>query len=120
MKPIKGLRKKSMDRYNVELLPAAYSDLDEIFDYIMVDNPSAAAKMLDNIIKWLQRLETYPHSGVPLLDRSLKKFQFRMVIVDPYIAFYRIIDNKVFVYRILHGARDYSHLLKIGKTSCVL
>ncbi len=101
-----------MVRYNVELLPTAYSDLDEIFDYIMVDNPTAAAKMLDNIIKSLQRLEIYPHSGVPLLERSLKKMQFRMVVVDPYIAFYRFIDNKVLVYRILHGARNYSHLLK--------
>ncbi|HHY38315.1 MAG TPA: hypothetical protein GX507_05245 [Clostridia bacterium] len=35
-----------------------------------------------------------------------------MVIVHPYIAFYRFIGNKVVVYRILHGARNYSHLLK--------
>ena len=35
-----------------------------------------------------------------------------MIIVDPYIAFYRFIDNKVFVYRILHGARNFPHLLK--------
>jgi plasmid stabilization system protein ParE len=101
-----------MVRYNVELLPAAYADLDEIFDYIMLDSPTAAAKVLDNIMESLQRLEIYPHSGVPLLDRSLKKYLFRMVIVDPYIAFYRFIDNKVLVYRILHGARNYSHLLK--------
>jgi len=43
-----------MERYDVELLPAAYSDLDEIFDYIMVDNPQAAAKMLDNIMQSLR------------------------------------------------------------------
>jgi hypothetical protein len=35
-----------------------------------------------------------------------------MVIIDPYIAFYRFIDDKILVYRILHGARKYSHLLK--------
>ena len=35
-----------MERYDVELLPAAYSDLDEIFEYIMADNPQAAADML--------------------------------------------------------------------------
>lgn len=99
-----------MERYDVELLPAAYSDLDEIFDYIMVDNPQAAARMLDNIMQSLRRLENYPHSGAPLFGLSLKKFNFRMVIVDPYIAFYRFIDNKVFVYRILHGARNYPHL----------
>lgn len=101
-----------MERYNVGLLPAAYSDLDEIFDYIMAENPQAADGILESIIQSLHRLESYPHSGAPLFDRSLKNFNFRMVIVDPYIAFYRIIDSKVIVYRILHGARNYSHLLK--------
>ena len=101
-----------MERYDVELLPAAYSDLDEIFDYIMADNLQAAVSILDSIMQSLRRLENYPHSGAPLLERSLKKFNFRMVMVDPYIAFYRFIDNRVFVYRVLHGARNYLHLLK--------
>ncbi len=101
-----------MERYDVELLPAAYSDLDEIFDYIMADNPLVAARILDSIMQALRRLENYPHSGTPLLERSLKKFNFRMLIVDPYIAFYRFIDYKIFVYRILHGTRNYPHLLK--------
>lgn len=101
-----------MARYKVELLPAAYSDLDEIFDYIMADNPQAAGKMLNNIMQSLRHLENFPHSGAPLLERSLKKFNFRIVIVDPYIAFYRFIDNKVYVHRVLHGARYYPNLLK--------
>jgi len=101
-----------MERYDVELLPAAYSDLDEIFDYIMADNPQAAADMLERIMTSLGRLENYPYSGKLLIVRSLKDFSFRMVIIDPYIAFYRFIDNRVLVYRILHGARKYSHLLK--------
>ncbi|MBU7008787.1 type II toxin-antitoxin system RelE/ParE family toxin [Phosphitispora fastidiosa] len=101
-----------MEKREVELLPAAYADLDEVFDYIMVDNPQAADGMLDNIIQALRRPEDFPHSGGRLLDRSSKKFNFRMVIVDPYIAFYRFVDNKIYVYRILHGARNYSHLLK--------
>jgi len=100
-------------KYDIELLPAAYSDLDEIFDYIMLDNPKAAGRMLDNIMRSLRRLENYPHSGAPLLEQSLKKFTFRMVVVDPYVVFYRFINNKVFVYRILHGARNYAYLLKI-------
>ena len=101
-----------MTNYEVDLLPAAYSDLDEIFDYILVGNSQAAAEILDRIMNSLHRLENYPHSGAPLFDRSLKKFNFRMVIVAPYIIFYRFLDNKILVYRILHGARNYPHLLK--------
>jgi plasmid stabilization system protein ParE len=78
----------------------------------MVENPRAAYGILESIMQALQRLEIYPQSGTPLLDRTLNKFNFRMVIVDPYISFYRFIDNKVFVYRILHSTRNYSHLLK--------
>ncbi len=101
-----------MRKYDVELLPAAYSDLNEIFDYILVDNPQAAENMLDKIMAALQHLESFPNSGTPLLERSLRKLNIRMVIVDPYLAFYRFIDNKVFVYRVLYGSRAYSHLLK--------
>jgi len=101
-----------MEKYEVELLPAAYTDLDEIFDYIMADNPQAATEMLDNIMRSLRRLENFPYSGAPLLDRTMKKFDFRMVIIDPYIAFYRFIKNKVIIYRILHCARNFPHLLK--------
>ncbi|MFZ5595815.1 MAG: type II toxin-antitoxin system RelE/ParE family toxin [Bacillota bacterium] len=101
-----------MGKYNVELLPAAYDDLDEISDYIMLDNTKAAVRMIDTIFQALRKLEDFPNSGAPLLERPLKKFNFRMVAVDPYIAFYRLIDEKVVVYRILHGARNYPHLLK--------
>ena len=86
-----------MKKYNVELLPAAYADLDEIFDYIM---------------RSLHRLENFPQSGAPLTERSVKKFNFKMAIINPYIAFYRFIDGKVIIYRILHCARNYPHLLK--------
>ncbi len=101
-----------MEKYDVELLPAAYADLDEIFDYIMADNPQAAARMLDNIMQALRRLKNFPHSGAPLQDHPLKKFNFRMVIIEPYLAFYRFIDNKIYVYRVLHGMRNYPQLLK--------
>ena len=101
-----------MEKYDVELLPAAYEDLDEIFDYIMVDNPQAATEMLDSIMKSLRRLENFPHSGAPLIDRSMQKFNFKIVIIDPYMAFYRFIDGKVLIYLILPCARNYPHLLK--------
>lgn len=107
----------STKSYAVELLPAAYSDLDEIFEYILAENPQSAPLILDNIMKSLRRLETFPASGTPLLERSLNRFKFRLVIIEPYIAFYRIMDDHVLVYRILHGARNYLPLLKCVKDS---
>ena len=57
-----------MEKYDVELLPVAYADLDEIFDYIMVDSMRAATEMLGSIMKSLRRLESFPH----LLKESMK------------------------------------------------
>ena len=101
-----------MLKHEVLLLPAAFSDLDEIFDYIIAENPQAATRILENITKSLGVLESHPHSGSPLFERSLSKFHFRMVVISPYLAFYRVIENKVFIYRVLHGARNYKHLLE--------
>ena len=36
-----------MEKYEVELLPAAYADLDEIFDFILADSPPAADRILE-------------------------------------------------------------------------
>lgn len=99
-------------KYDVVLLPAAYEDLDELFEYILLDNPSAAEDMLTKIMASLHRLEDFPNSGVKLTARVLKHYNFRMVIINPYIAFYRFIDDVVYVYRILHGSMDYVRVLK--------
>ncbi|MBU8879003.1 type II toxin-antitoxin system RelE/ParE family toxin [Bacillus sp. FJAT-29790] len=90
-------------------------DLNDIFEYILLDNPSAAASMLDKIMSSLRQLEGFPNSGVKVNESSIKNYHFRMLIIEPYAAFYRIIENKVHVYRILHGSRDYINVLKNNK-----
>lgn len=101
-----------MKVYNLELLPAADDDLDDIFSFILMDNPEAAKEILDPIMTSLKRLEKLPHSGSRVMEESLNHFEFRMIISEPYIAFYRVIGNTVYIYRILHGARDYIQILR--------
>jgi toxin ParE1/3/4 len=98
--------------YKVELLPTAWDDLQEIFDYISINSPKSAENTLRKIIGSLRRLEQFPNSGVYTPDHELKKYGFRMIIATPYISFYRLIDNIVFIYHIIHGAKNYSDLLK--------
>ena len=101
-----------MERCKVELLPAAWDDIQEIFEYISVDSLKAAEQTFEKIMHSLRRLEDFPNSGSYVPDEELKKRGFRMVIASPYISFYRFIENTVFVYHVVHGARDYSDLLK--------
>ncbi|MEI3614735.1 type II toxin-antitoxin system RelE/ParE family toxin [Pseudogracilibacillus sp. SO30301A] len=101
-----------MKNYNVELLPAADDDLDDIFIYILLDNPEAANEILDRVMTSIKHLEKFPYAGSRVMEESLIHFEFRMVISEPYIAFYRVIENTVYIYRILHGARDYIQILR--------
>jgi plasmid stabilization system protein ParE len=101
-----------MGKYKVELLPAAWDDLQDIVAYISEDSSQAAEKMLDRILKSLRRLEDFPYSGSQVPGNDLRKHDFRMVVASPYISIYRFIDCKVVVYHIVHGARDYAQLFK--------
>ncbi|HHU20249.1 MAG TPA: type II toxin-antitoxin system RelE/ParE family toxin [Bacilli bacterium] len=77
-----------------------------------MDDPFVAKETLNKLFKSFKILERFPSSGVKVIDDSLNRYQFRMIISEPYIAFYRIIGNTVYIYRILHGARDYIQILK--------
>ena len=101
-----------MKKYNVTFMKAAYDDLDKVFDFILLDNPKAAKHMLDTIMKQLGRLEEFPLLGKPLYNKHLNYYRFRMVIINPYIVFYRFIDDTVYIYRILHDATNYIDILK--------
>lgn len=76
-----------MKNYNVELLPAADDDLDDIFNYILLDNPEAANEILDRIMTSLKHLERFPYAGSKVMEESLNHFEFRMVISEPYFIY---------------------------------
>ena len=101
-----------MGKYKVELLPAAWDDLQEIFDYIFLDNPKVAENVIDTIIKSLRILEDFPNAGSYPSDIELKRHGFKMVVCPPYISFYRVIEDTALVYHIVHGKRSYSNLFK--------
>lgn len=101
-----------MGKYKVELLPTAWDDLQEIFDYIFIESPKAAENTLQRIMDSLRQLEQFPNSGSYAPDKELKKYGFRIVVASPYISFYRFINNTVYIYHIVHGMRNYADLLK--------
>ncbi len=100
-----------MKNYKVEFLPAALQDLEDIFDYILLEeSKEMAEEVLDRIMSSLERLETFPNSGSFVPDKKLRSLEIRMVVTSPYLAFYRILEDKVLIYHIVHGARNYKDL----------
>ncbi len=100
-----------MQRYKSRYLGPAVADLLSIVDYIAEERPRAADKMLDRFEKAVARLERSPFAGKAPNDDELRRRNFRMLIVGKYLVFYKITDETIVIHRIIHGARDYKHLL---------
>jgi len=87
----------------------ALSDLDEIADYIALDNFPAAQKLVQRIFSNVERLEQFPESG--RIPPDLADSLCREVVVEPCRVFYRYDKSEDKVY-ILHVMRSERQLRK--------
>uniref|UniRef100_A0A7V2ZHD5 Type II toxin-antitoxin system RelE/ParE family toxin n=1 Tax=Ignavibacterium album TaxID=591197 RepID=A0A7V2ZHD5_9BACT len=101
----------SPDKFLIRFLPIAEEDFAEIITFIAADNPSAAESLADKIEKSIQLLSENPLMGRKPRDEEIKKLGYRYLIIQNYLVFYVIEGKKVFIHRILHGARNYKILL---------
>ncbi len=99
------------DNFEIDYLPIARQDLEEILAYIMKDNKDAALGLLDEIDEKISQLARFPYLGVVPKDELLEKLGYRMLIIRQYLVFYVIKDNIVEIRRLLHGHRRYDFFL---------
>lgn len=97
-------------KYSVRLLSIAEQDFNELVEYILLENPSAALSVSEKIEKNLKLLESNPHLGRIPNDEELARMGYRYLIVLDYLIFYKIEAQTILVYRIIHGARNYKSL----------
>ncbi|MBS3898910.1 MAG: type II toxin-antitoxin system RelE/ParE family toxin [Dethiobacter sp.] len=99
------MRSKSKIKYS----PAAVDDMDEIFSYISQDNFGAAEFILDKLDREIRKLESFPNLGsvLPEDEYSIIQAGYRLIVIKPYLVFYRIVNDLIIIHRILHGRRDY-------------
>ena len=95
----------------VRLLALAEQDLTDIYEYIAVDNPTAADRVLTRIERAIGALTSKPLLGRLPRDPDFARLGYRYLIIGDYLAFYRLKPSAVLVHRILHCARDYSEIL---------
>lgn len=97
--------------YGIRYLRTAERDLNDIFEYIKKDKPSAAVSLLERFDKSISQLASNPFLGIIPKDERLKNLGYRMLVVDPYLVFYIVKTRTVQIRRIIHGARRYGFLL---------
>jgi toxin ParE1/3/4 len=96
-----------METYNVHFLQEALEDLEEIVLYIAQGSRQAALDMHHRIIEKANDLTVFPKRGRLVPDKKMAAAGYRMLGIKPYMAFYRIVDRNVFIYRVLHRATNY-------------
>jgi addiction module RelE/StbE family toxin len=101
----------SKPKIKIRYLRSAEDDLYGIADYISQDNPRAANRMVDRLEQAINRLKLSPFAGKVPDDDELRKRNYRMLIIGKYLVFYKIKEKAVEIHRIIHGARNYKHLL---------
>ena len=97
----------------IYIAPEARRDLDEIFDYILVDlgNPTAAGELVDKILEAIDQLAEFPYLGAKLSSIAKVESNYRYLVTENYMTFYRVMGENVFVDRVLYGRRDYLRIL---------
>lgn len=104
-----------MSSYNIEITEPAEKDLLDIGNYIANEllEPDIAVKVVDKIAEAVLDLEEMPFRNAPVADDRLALQGFRRIIVDNFIVFYIVSEERrtVTIIRILYGKRDWMNLL---------
>lgn len=101
------------NNYRLKIFPLAQADMESIFSYISSElkNPTAAVKQMDDFEKAFDNICTFPES-CPMIDNEyVNDKKLRKLIVNNYIAFFRIKEREVQVIRVLYGMRNYQEIL---------
>ena len=97
------------------MTPKAAGDLDNIYNYISKElyAEEVADKLLDIIETSIMALKEFPFSRNYVADAFLKSKGYRKLIIDSYIAFYLIDEDKkeVVIMRVLYGRQKYEDFL---------
>ena len=89
-----------MDKYKVKLYKRAYKELDSIYRYIAYDklSPENAKGQTDRIKTAILGLDTLPQSHQDRLVGRYAGKGYKQLIVDNYIAIFRIDESKKIVW----------------------
>lgn len=100
-------------KYRIKYSPEALKDLDEIWEYILLElaNPDAAEDVVNRMLDTIEALEDFPERGALLSSVAEVESDYRFVLSGNYMAFYRVEEKTVWVDRVLYQARDYLRVL---------
>ncbi|HWL93897.1 MAG TPA: type II toxin-antitoxin system RelE/ParE family toxin [Phycisphaerae bacterium] len=101
---------------NLRIRPAAQAEIDDLAEYIALDNESAARRFLAAVNEAFESLLRMPGMGC---KREFIRNELRQIRSWPvpgfnnYLIFYREVLGGIEVLHVFHGARDLDAIFKI-------
>jgi len=86
------------------LHPEAYTDLDEIREYIAQDNPDAAGRVITEIFDGIRALVTFPYQGHRRPNLTSRPLRFKLV--REYVIAYAPEKKPLWIVAVFHGRRN--------------
>lgn len=87
----------------------ALSDLNDIAEYIALENVFAAKQLVQTLFSKVERLAYFPDSG--RLPPELEHLNYREVVVNPCRVFYKHDGDKVYILYVMRSERDLRRFL---------
>ena len=89
--------------------PEARKDLINARQYIIEKffDETAAKNLTKKIVEKVALLAENPEMGVSLRSRVKRSTDLQLLVIDKHIAFYRVLDDKIYIIRILDTRTDY-------------
>lgn len=81
----------------------ALNDLNDIAEYISIDNLAAAKTLVSDVFDTVLRLKSFPESG--RYPPELNESRYREIIVGPCRVFYRIEKDTVYILYVMRSER---------------
>lgn len=83
----------------------ALDDLDRIADYIAIDKPEAACRLVQVIVEKVGLSSHFPKMG--RIPPELRRMSYRQIVIPPCRVFYRISSESVYIVGVLRQEQSY-------------
>lgn len=94
-----------MHKLEIIVTPSAEKDLQNIFDYIALDNVNKAIEMVDIFEEKFNTIATFPNIGFKkskFVNRDVKE----CVVAKHYEIIYSVKNNVLYIHRVLTGYQN--------------
>jgi len=91
--------------YKVNLTQHAQEDLEHIFYYIAADSISNASNFVLELEKKVYSLEILPNRNPIIAENEYFGTDYRHLTYKKYRIIYRVVEDSVFILRIIHGKK---------------